>query len=101
MRTSRPASGRWEGGAAVATLATLLLLGVLAGPAAAVPVERVVDELGKARVYVDPEAGVGISQSALLGPVEGADTPIYIAVLSASSVQENGGTLTEASSPAG
>jgi hypothetical protein len=98
MRTSRPASGsrpagRWVGGAAVATLATLLLLGLLAGPAAAVPVEQVVSELRKAPVYVDPEAGVGITQGALLGPAENADTPIYIAVLSASSVQEHGGTL--------
>jgi hypothetical protein len=95
MRTSRPASGRWVGGAAMATLATLLLLGLLAGPAAAVPVEQVVSELGKAPVYVDPEAGVGISQGALLGPVENADPPIYIAVLSAASVQENGGTLND------
>jgi hypothetical protein len=98
MRTSRPASGsrpaaRWVGATAVATLATLLLLALLAGPAAAVPVEQVVGELRKAPVYVDPEAGVGISQGALLGPVESADPPIFIAVLSASSVQENGGTL--------
>jgi hypothetical protein len=100
MRTSRPASGsrppgRWVGGAAVAALATLLLLGLFAGPAAAIPVEQVVAELRKAPVYVDPEAGVGISQGALLGPVESADPPVYIAVLSASSVQENGGTLND------
>jgi hypothetical protein len=98
MRTSRPArrrrpAGRWLGRAAVAAMATLLLLGLLAGPATAVPVDQVVNELKQAPVYVDPEAGVGISQSALLGPVENADTPIYIAVLSAASPQENGGAL--------
>jgi len=97
MWTSRPAGHnrphlrRWLGPVALA----LLLAVLAAAPASAVTADAVADALKQSPVYVDPEAGVSVSRDELLARVQGADTPVFIAVLPESAIQEHGGTLND------
>ena len=75
--------------------ASLVLVGLLAGPAwAGRYVNRAVSGLGRDHVYVDRAARRAIpaaSVTALRNRVERAGTPIYVAVLPATALREAGG----------
>ncbi|HSO51520.1 MAG TPA: hypothetical protein VL330_01995, partial [Actinomycetes bacterium] len=63
-----------------AIMAALFLAVLTAGPAAA-SAASVAAELAKKPVFVDPAAPIQADADALLRKVQGAGTPIYIAVL--------------------
>jgi hypothetical protein len=106
MRTNRPANGsrpatgshrqgRWARRAtrlAVTTLAALVLLGLVAGPAAAATVEEVAAALQKNPVYRESGAE-DISAEQLGRQVAKADPPIFIAILPDTARQEYGGSI--------
>jgi hypothetical protein len=93
MRTSRPVDSnrpharRWLG----PILAALLLVLLAAAPASAASAAQVADALRQSPVYVDPAAEVDISKDQVRDRVEGAGTPIFVAVLPTSARQEFGG----------
>ncbi|HTE70481.1 MAG TPA: hypothetical protein VK942_17270, partial [Actinomycetes bacterium] len=103
MRTNRPAygsrpatdrhrQGRWARRAtrlAVTTLAALVLLGLVAGPAAAATVEQVAAALQKNPVYWESGAE-DISAQRLRRQVAEADPPIFIAILPDTALQDYG-----------
>jgi hypothetical protein len=88
MRTSRPAHGSRPGGRwkrrglrlTVPAITALALLALVAGPAAAT-VAEVADKLRQDKVYRDPNAEMQVSTDRLREAVNGAGTPIYIAIL--------------------
>ena len=94
MMTSRPAGASRPFPRRVSTVLLALVVTVLtAGPAAAqaTTVESVAASLAGSPVYVDPQAPVKVDRAALLGRIEAADTPIFIAVLPESANQATGG----------
>ncbi|HJU03024.1 MAG TPA: hypothetical protein VJ966_17650 [Actinomycetes bacterium] len=67
----------------------LALLALVAGPSAAT-VADVAEKLRESRVYRDPNAEMQVSTDRLLDKVNGAGTPIYIAILPTDARQETG-----------
>ena len=85
--THRPHARRWLGSVVVA-----LFLGVLfAAPASAATAAEVAAALRDSPVYLASDAPYQVDKNALLQKVEAADTPIYVAVLPASAMDETNG----------
>jgi len=102
MRTSRPADGSrpavaWYRRAGLAALTALALLGLFAGPAAAVPVAEVATALKQHQVYRESDAA-DISTERLKQHVAEAGTPIFIAILADSARRAYGGSTKQLSS---
>ena len=93
MRTSRPANThrpharRWLGSVVVA----LFLAVLFAAPASAATAAEVAAALRDSPVYVAPDAPYQVDKNALLQKVKAADTPIFIAVLPESAMEETNG----------
>jgi hypothetical protein len=91
MRTSRPANGsRPFARLAIMLLPALVVAALTAAPASA-SAASVAASLASSPVYVAPDAPIEVDRGELLRMVEAAGTPIYIAVLPASALEETAG----------
>jgi hypothetical protein len=94
MRTGSTSPARRRLRALLTLAASLLLVGLLAGPAMAGPyVNQAAGALQRDPVYVDRAARRALppaSASALLGRIRKAGTPIFVAVLPAAALKETG-----------
>jgi hypothetical protein len=94
MRTSRPDNAhrpharRWLGSLVVALFLAVL---TAAPAAAAATAAEVAAALRDSPVYLAPDAPYQIDRDAMLQKVQAADTPIFIAVLPASAMDETNG----------